>query len=116
MTENKRFVNENDGDIRDTSTMRLFYCLSLTGKHLCDLLNWQDERIKSLEQANDEEYLTIQTSAQTLLTHLNHEYHNKKQYNEKFNYEEFQRIREFLTALTILNLTELDEIRKEMEE
>ena len=51
MTE-KRFVNENDGDIRDTSTMRLYYCLSLTGKHLCDLLNEQDERIKELEKEN----------------------------------------------------------------
>ena len=54
MTENKRFVNENDGDIRDTSTMIIYYCLSLTGKELCDLLNEQDKRIKELEEENAE--------------------------------------------------------------
>jgi len=47
MTENKRFVNENDGDIRDTSTMIIYYCLSLTGKELCDLLNEQEETIQT---------------------------------------------------------------------
>jgi len=47
MTENKRFVNENDGDIRDTSTMIIYYCLSLTGKELCDLLNEQEETIQN---------------------------------------------------------------------
>ena len=53
MTENKRFVNENDGDIRDTSTMIIYYCLSLTGKELCDLLNEQEEII-----TEQKEYLT----------------------------------------------------------
>ena len=48
--ENKRFVNENDGDIRDTLTMIKYYCLSLTGKELCDLLNKQDHKIKNLEE------------------------------------------------------------------
>ena len=51
MTE-KRFVNENDGDIRDTSTMIIYYCLSLTGKELCDLLNEQEQRIRELEEEN----------------------------------------------------------------
>lgn len=47
MTE-KRFTID-DGTIRDNLTAIKYYCLTLSGKELCDFLNWQHEKIEQLE-------------------------------------------------------------------
>lgn len=48
MTE-KRFTID-DGTIRDNYTAIVYYCLNVSGRELCDKLNWQHERITELEK------------------------------------------------------------------
>ena len=117
----QRYFNNKIPTITDTITGE-----ELTPKDIIKRLNEEEylnrleveslrDTIRKLQKEMDNEYLTIQTSAQTLLTNLTHKITNKKTYKQEFQYEDYILIKRFLTALTILDLNKLDQIRKEIE-